>query len=103
MERGRSSGSSRLISLWETTACTTAESKKPRISGHRISHPMAKAMASACASASIIGCSDDSNDATTQPWSDRFGSDPSALKHDEATDFVGRHKDHVGTDSHHSG
>src|SRR5258707_12765765 len=54
MARGRSSGSSRLISLWETTACTTAERKNPRISGHRISHPMANAMANACEKASMI-------------------------------------------------
>jgi hypothetical protein len=27
---------------WETTACTTADSVKPRINGHRISHPMAR-------------------------------------------------------------
>jgi hypothetical protein len=79
IERGRSSGSSRLISLWETTACTTAESKKPRINGHRISHPMARAMANACVSASIIGCSDDANYGITQPGSDRFGSSPISI------------------------
>jgi hypothetical protein len=54
IERGRSCGRSRAISRWETTACTTAESAKPRISGHRISHPMANAMLSARKIASII-------------------------------------------------
>jgi len=36
IERGPSSGSRRLISLWDTIAWTTAESAKPRIGGHRI-------------------------------------------------------------------
>src|SRR6202011_1639313 len=44
MVRGRSSGSKRLISSWETTACTTAERPKPRINAHKISQPIAKAM-----------------------------------------------------------
>ncbi len=51
IERGRLSGSSLAISLWETTAWITPEMKKPRISGHRISQPMDKAMVSACSRA----------------------------------------------------
>src|SRR5215472_7103302 len=54
MERGRSSGRSWLICCFETAACTTAESVKPRISGQRISHPMASAIPSARMTASII-------------------------------------------------
>jgi hypothetical protein len=42
-ERGESSGSSRLISPLDTTACTTPESAKPRIKAQRISQNMAKA------------------------------------------------------------
>lgn len=57
IEREPSSGNSLLISRWETTACTTAERKKPSISGHKISHPMANAMVSACQTATAIGCS----------------------------------------------
>ena len=45
--RGESSGSSRLISRLETTACTTPESAKPRISAHRISQNIPKANESA--------------------------------------------------------
>jgi hypothetical protein len=37
-------GSIRLISPFETTACTTPESAKPRMSGQRISQNMAEAM-----------------------------------------------------------
>src|SRR6266853_2010230 len=55
IDRGLSSGKSRAISRWETTAWTTAESAKPRISGHRISHPMANAMLSARRIDSVIG------------------------------------------------
>src|SRR6516165_6596819 len=54
MERGRSSGRSWLICCFETAACTTAESVKPRIRGQRISHPMASAIPSARMTASII-------------------------------------------------
>src|SRR5215472_13918072 len=54
MERGRSSGRSWLICCFETAACTTAESVKPRISGQRISQPMASAIPSARMTASII-------------------------------------------------
>ena len=54
IERGRSSGRSLLISPRETVACTTPDKVKPRLSGHRISHPMAKAMPSARPTASII-------------------------------------------------
>src|SRR6266540_3239598 len=46
-ERGESSGSSRLISLLETTACTTPDSAKPRISAHTISQSIANASPSA--------------------------------------------------------
>src|SRR5205823_8931318 len=35
---GESSGRRRSIARFETTACTTAESAKPRISAHKISH-----------------------------------------------------------------
>jgi hypothetical protein len=42
-ERGESSGSSRLISPLDTTACTTPDSAKPRISAHRISPNIANA------------------------------------------------------------
>ena len=55
IERGWSSGSSWLICCFETTACTPAERAKPRISGHRISHPIAIAIPSARRTASIIG------------------------------------------------
>ncbi len=47
IERGRASGSSRPISVWETTAWITPEMKKPRISGQSSSQPMSKAMARA--------------------------------------------------------
>src|SRR5919197_810535 len=46
-ERGESSGSSRLISALETTACTAPDSAKPRTSAHRISQHMANARPSA--------------------------------------------------------
>src|SRR5439155_1087105 len=46
--RGESSGSSRLIWRLETTAWTTPESAKPRISAQRISQSIAKAKPSAC-------------------------------------------------------
>jgi hypothetical protein len=49
-QRGESSGSRRLISALDTTACTTAERANPRISAHRISQNMANAMLSACRS-----------------------------------------------------
>src|SRR5437660_419319 len=54
IDRGLSSGNSRLISRCETTAWTTPESANPRISGHRISHPMASAICSACNIAFVI-------------------------------------------------
>ena len=53
IDRGRSSRSRRLISLCDTTAWTIAESVKPSISGHRISHPIANAMLRARTIASI--------------------------------------------------
>jgi hypothetical protein len=46
-ERGESSGSSRLISPLDTTAWTTPESAKPRMSAQRISQNMANARLSA--------------------------------------------------------
>src|SRR6266508_6744204 len=46
-DRGESSGSSRLISPLETTACTAPDSAKPRISAHRISQSIANASPSA--------------------------------------------------------
>src|SRR5215471_20190579 len=46
-EREESSGKSWLISLLETTACTTPDSAKPRINGHKISQNIANAMDSA--------------------------------------------------------
>ena len=55
---GESSGSSRVISDFEITACTTADSANPRTSAHRISHVIPNAMSSA----SAIG---DSSDAST--------------------------------------
>jgi hypothetical protein len=45
--RGESSGSSRLISFLETTACTTADRVNPRMSAHRISQNIANAIESA--------------------------------------------------------
>src|SRR5438093_13138788 len=55
-ERGESSGSRRVISRLETTACTAPESAKPRISAQRISQvmPKAKLRASARDSANRI-------------------------------------------------
>src|SRR5436305_11434967 len=44
---GESLGSNFVISLLETTACTTADNPKPRISGHKISHSIANAIQSA--------------------------------------------------------
>jgi hypothetical protein len=49
-ERGEASGSSRLISPLDTTACTTPERPKPRISAHRISQNIANARLRACPS-----------------------------------------------------
>src|SRR6266511_4236146 len=46
-ERGESSGMSRRISLFDTTACTAPERAKPRISAQRISQNMPKAKLSA--------------------------------------------------------
>jgi len=46
---GESSGRSRVISFFETTACTAAESAKPITSAHRISHVIANAKLSASA------------------------------------------------------
>src|SRR5438128_7020650 len=42
-DRGESSGRSRLICDFETTACTAAERPKPRIRAQRISQNIAKA------------------------------------------------------------
>src|SRR5438874_3738613 len=44
---GESFGKSRVISLLETTACTTADKPKPRMRGHKISQNMANAIHSA--------------------------------------------------------
>src|SRR5438874_4969988 len=41
---GESFGNSRVISLLETTACTTADKPKPRMRGHKISQNMANAI-----------------------------------------------------------
>ena len=41
---GESSGNNFVISLLETTACTTADKPKPRMSGHKISQNMANAI-----------------------------------------------------------
>ncbi len=46
--RGESSGISRVISRFETTAWTTPVSVKPRISAQRICHAMEPARLSAC-------------------------------------------------------
>jgi hypothetical protein len=46
--RGLSSGKSRDISSFETTACTTALNKNPSTSAHKISHPIVNAIISAC-------------------------------------------------------
>ncbi len=45
--RGEASGSSLRISRFDTTACTAAESAKPRTSAQRISHVMPNAKLSA--------------------------------------------------------
>ena len=50
---GESFGRSLVISLLETTACTTADKPKPRMSGHKISQNMANAIHSAWPSATI--------------------------------------------------
>src|ERR1700731_2708295 len=50
---GESFGSSRLISPLETTAWTTPESPKPKISGHKISQNIANAIHRACPKAFI--------------------------------------------------
>ena len=54
IERGRSSGRRRLISLCDTTAWTMPDSVKPSISGHRISRPMANAVHNAFTRAAVI-------------------------------------------------
>src|SRR5207237_9740777 len=41
---GESFGNNLVISLFETTACTTADNPKPRISGHKISQNIANAI-----------------------------------------------------------
>src|SRR4029450_97121 len=46
---GVSSGSRRLISPLEITACTTAENANPKTNAHRTSHVIAKARSSASA------------------------------------------------------
>jgi hypothetical protein len=51
-ERGESSGSSRLISPLDTTACTIPDSAKPRMSAQRISQNIPKAKLSASSKAS---------------------------------------------------
>ena len=53
IERGESSGSSRLISRFETTACTAPDSAKPRIRPQSICHAIAAATPTACTSASM--------------------------------------------------
>src|ERR1700726_3126033 len=50
---GESSGNTRLISDFDTTACTTPDKPKPRMSGHKISQNMANAIQSACPRATI--------------------------------------------------
>jgi hypothetical protein len=47
---GESSGSSRLISRFDTTACTAPDRAKPRMSAHRISQNIANARLRACPS-----------------------------------------------------
>src|SRR2546426_668843 len=47
--RGESSGSSRVISDFETSAWTAADNANPRTSAHRISHVIPNEMLSACA------------------------------------------------------
>src|SRR4029078_738229 len=51
--RGRSSPSNPTIVDLRTTACTTADSAKPRINAHRISQVMDPARANACPIAPI--------------------------------------------------
>jgi hypothetical protein len=53
-ERGESSGSRRVISRFDTTACTAPDKANPRISGHRMTHVIPAATDSACPTASII-------------------------------------------------
>src|SRR5262249_2489293 len=60
---GESSGSKRLISVFETTAWTTPESPNPKINGHKISQNMANAIQSAwpgavksCIARSVLFC-----------------------------------------------
>src|SRR5713101_3458981 len=48
IDLGESSGKSFVISRFETTACTTADKPNPRISAHRISQNIAKAIESDC-------------------------------------------------------
>ncbi len=50
--RGRPSPSTRTIESRRTTACTTAERAKPRISAHSISQVIETVMPSACRTAS---------------------------------------------------
>src|ERR671939_334723 len=47
IDRGESSGNSRVISDLDTTACTTPDRAKPRMSAHSISHVIPKARARA--------------------------------------------------------
>src|SRR3954469_25564790 len=54
MVPGLSSGSSRDISSFETTACTTAERKNPRIRAHRISQAIVAAIIRECPIAASI-------------------------------------------------
>src|SRR5438034_5815862 len=44
---GESFGNNLVISLFETTACTTADNPKPRMNGHKISQNIANAIHSA--------------------------------------------------------
>jgi len=70
IERNEESGRSRLISPLVTTACTTPDWAKPRISGHKISQPIAKAIESAETSAWAIVdiCDRSSEDASHLLW-----------------------------------
>ena len=56
-ERGESSGISRRISLFDTTACTAPDSAKPRINAQRISQNMPKAKLSASSSSATTSIS----------------------------------------------
>jgi hypothetical protein len=73
-ERGEESGRRRLISPFVTTAWTIPDRANPRISGHKISQPIAKAIQSAETSAWPIVdiCSCSSEDYEPNRLSRRF-------------------------------